>query len=587
MCAESARHERGRDAVAQDGVVGRVEDAVADAGQYGQRQQHRIGRRQAHGTHGAGQQQGAADQHAVGTPAVDQHAGHRLRQAGCGEEQRHQQAELGVGDVQRHLEQRKQRRQHQMRKMAAEMADADQPDGPNIAAGAGCGCRHATSSDALALARHYAGNGPGRPAAALLDRHRRKKRRGSYGEGCRGRVGQDGPPPPSERFGCTRISRSPGRHGCCRSARWPCAWACRARRCIPMAGTSPSSTSTSWRGSPDRPEGKLVLVTAISPTPAGEGKTTTTVGLGDGLNRIGKLAAICLREPSLGPCFGQKGGAAGGGHAQVVPMESINLHFTGDFHAIGSANNLLAAMVDNHVYWGNARDLDVRRIAWRRALDMNDRSLREIVCSLGGAGQRLSARGRLRHHRGVGGHGGVLPQLQPRRARAAPVADDRRLDARQAPGDGGRPECRRGHDRPAQGRADAQSGADAGGQPGLRAWRAVRQHRAWLQLGDRHPDGLAAGRLRGHRSRLRRRPGSREVLRHQVPQGRAGTLGRRRRGHRAGAEDAWRRRQGAAGRRGRRGPAARARQSGPARDEPAEIRRAGGGGAQSFHHRPR
>ena len=133
-----------------------------------------------------------------------------------------------------------------------------------------------------------------------------------------------------------------------------------------------------------RPDGKLILVTAISPTPAGEGKTTTTVGLGDALNRIGKKAVICLREPSLGPCFGVKGGAAGGGLAQIVPMEEINLHFTGDFHAITSAHNLLAAMVDNHVYWGNALDIDVRRIVWRRALDMNDRSLREITSSLGG-----------------------------------------------------------------------------------------------------------------------------------------------------------------------------------------------------------
>jgi formate--tetrahydrofolate ligase len=134
----------------------------------------------------------------------------------------------------------------------------------------------------------------------------------------------------------------------------------------------------------DRPDGKLVLVTALTPTPAGEGKTTTTVGLGDGLARIGRRAAICLREPSLGPCFGMKGGAAGGGHAQVVPMESINLHFTGDFHAIGSAHNLLAALVDNHVYWGNALGLDLRRIAWRRVVDMNDRALRQIVSSLGG-----------------------------------------------------------------------------------------------------------------------------------------------------------------------------------------------------------
>ena len=131
-------------------------------------------------------------------------------------------------------------------------------------------------------------------------------------------------------------------------------------------------------------DGKLILVTAITPTPAGEGKTTTTVGLGDGLNKIGKKAAICIREPSLGPCFGMKGGAAGGGYAQVVPMEDINLHFTGDFHAIGTAHNLLSAMLDNHIYWGNALGIDARRIGWRRVVDMNDRALRNIVCNLGG-----------------------------------------------------------------------------------------------------------------------------------------------------------------------------------------------------------
>jgi formate--tetrahydrofolate ligase len=136
----------------------------------------------------------------------------------------------------------------------------------------------------------------------------------------------------------------------------------------------------------NKPDGKLILVTAITPTPAGEGKTTTTVGLGDALNRIGKKAVICLREPSLGPVFGMKGGAAGGGYAQVVPMEDINLHFTGDFNAIGLANNLLAAMMDNHIHHGNALGLDVRRIAWRRVVDMNDRALREIVISLGGTG---------------------------------------------------------------------------------------------------------------------------------------------------------------------------------------------------------
>ncbi len=134
----------------------------------------------------------------------------------------------------------------------------------------------------------------------------------------------------------------------------------------------------------DKPDGGLILVTAVNPTPAGEGKTTTTVGLGDALNKIGKRAAICIREPSLGPCFGMKGGAAGGGHAQVVPMEDINLHFTGDFHAITSAHNLLSAMIDNHIYWGNALDVDQRRVVWRRVLDMNDRALRSVVTSLGG-----------------------------------------------------------------------------------------------------------------------------------------------------------------------------------------------------------
>ena len=136
----------------------------------------------------------------------------------------------------------------------------------------------------------------------------------------------------------------------------------------------------------NKPDGKLILVTAITPTPAGEGKTTTSVGLGDALNRIGKKAVICLREPSLGPVFGMKGGAAGGGYAQVVPMEDINLHFTGDFNAIGLANNLLAAMVDNHIHHGNALGLDVRRITWRRVVDMNDRALRDIVVGLGGVG---------------------------------------------------------------------------------------------------------------------------------------------------------------------------------------------------------
>jgi len=149
----------------------------------------------------------------------------------------------------------------------------------------------------------------------------------------------------------------------------------------------PSKAKISYdfiKGLKNKRDGKLILVTAITPTPAGEGKTTTTVGLGDGLNRIGKNATICIREPSLGPCFGMKGGAAGGGYAQVVPMEDINLHFTGDFHAIGVAHNLLSALIDNHIYWGNKLNIDQRRIGFKRVVDMNDRALRQITVNLGG-----------------------------------------------------------------------------------------------------------------------------------------------------------------------------------------------------------
>ena len=142
-------------------------------------------------------------------------------------------------------------------------------------------------------------------------------------------------------------------------------------------------------------KGKLILVTAINPTPAGEGKTTTSVGLADAMAKLGKNALLCLREPSLGPVFGVKGGAAGGGYAQVVPMEDINLHFTGDFHAIGAANNLLAAMLDNHIQQGNALDIDVKKITWKRCVDMNDRQLRHIVDGLGGRMQRRAPGGRL------------------------------------------------------------------------------------------------------------------------------------------------------------------------------------------------
>ena len=165
-----------------------------------------------------------------------------------------------------------------------------------------------------------------------------------------------------------------------------------ARLGIPEEAVEPygrfkAKISLDWlRRRRDGPQGKLILVTAINPTPAGEGKTTTSVGLADGLNRIGRKTMLCLREPSLGPCFGMKGGAAGGGYAQVVPMEEINLHFTGDFHAITSAHNLLSALIDNHIHWGNALGIDMRRIVWKRVIDMNDRALRQIVQSLGGVG---------------------------------------------------------------------------------------------------------------------------------------------------------------------------------------------------------
>ena len=240
----------------------------------------------------------------------------------------------------------------------------------------------------------------------------------------------------------------------------------------------------------DKPDGALVLVTGISPTPAGEGKTTTTVGLGDALNRIGSRAVICLREPSLGPSFGMKGGAAGGGYSQVVPMDQINLHFTGDFHAITSANNLLAAMIDNHIYWGNALGIDARRVSWRRCLDMNDRALRSIVNSLGGVANGFPREDGFDITRGFRGHGGVLPVAQPGRSAGAAGPHGRGAEARRVGRDGEGPEGRRRHGGAAEGRAGAQPGADAGRLAGVRARRTVRQYRAWLQLGD----GDAAGR---------------------------------------------------------------------------------------------
>ena len=237
-----------------------------------------------------------------------------------------------------------------------------------------------------------------------------------------------------------------------------------------------------------KPNGKLILVTAITPTPAGEGKTTTTVGLGDGLNRIGKKAIICLREPSLGPCFGVKGGAAGGGYAQVVPMEDINLHFTGDFHAITSAHNLLAALIDNHIYWGNELGFDTRRVTWRRVMDMNDRALRSIISSLGGVANGFP--------REDGFDITVASEVMAIFCLATDLDDltkrlgniivgytrDRKpILARDLKAEGPMTVLLKDALQP-------NLVQTLENNPGLHPWRAVRQYRPWLQLGDRHPD---------------------------------------------------------------------------------------------------
>ena len=294
----------------------------------------------------------------------------------------------------------------------------------------------------------------------------------------------------------------------------------------------------------DKPNGKLILVTAITPTPAGEGKTTTTVGLTDALNHIGKKAMLCLREPSLGPSFGMKGGAAGGGYAQVVPMEDINLHFTGDFHAITSAHNLLSALIDNHIYWGNALGIDGRRVAWRRVMDMNDRALREIVSSLGGvangypreAGFDITVASEVM---AIFCLAKDLDDLKKRLGNIIVAYTRDRKPVRAA-----RPQGARRDDGAAEGRALAQPGADAGRHARLHPWRAVRQHRAWLQLGAGDHHGAEARRLRGDRSRLRRRSRRREIPRHQVPQDRAGARLRGAGRHHPRAQDAWRRQEG-------------------------------------------
>jgi formate--tetrahydrofolate ligase len=261
-----------------------------------------------------------------------------------------------------------------------------------------------------------------------------------------------------------------------------------------------------------RRDGKLILVTAINPTPAGEGKTTTTVGLGDALNHIGKKAVICLREPSLGPCFGVKGGAAGGGKAQIVPMEDINLHFTGDFHAITAAHNLLSAMIDNHLYWGNALGIDSRRVTWRRVMDMNDRALREITAALGGVSNG--------YPREAGFDITVASEVMAILCLAEDAADlEKRLGqiiigyrrdktpvfARDLKADGAMAVLLKDAILPNLVQTIENNPALVHGGP-------LRQHRAWLQFRGRHQGCPQAWRLRRDGSRLRRGSRRGEVL---------------------------------------------------------------------------
>ena len=254
----------------------------------------------------------------------------------------------------------------------------------------------------------------------------------------------------------------------------------------------------------DKPEGKLILVTAISPTPAGEGKTTTSVGLADAMNALGKKTMLCLREPSLGPVFGIKGGAAGGGYAQVVPMEDINLHFTGDIHAIGAANNLLAAMIDNSIQQGNPLNIDPRRITWKRCMDMNDRQLRFIVDGLGGKvnGTPREDGFDITVASEVMAVFCLATDLEDLKARLSRIVCAYTYD--------GQP-VTAGDDRAFEGRARPEPCPDAGAQPRHHPRRSVRQHCPRLQQCHCHQAEPQAGRLRCDRGRLRRGSGRGEV----------------------------------------------------------------------------
>ena len=254
-------------------------------------------------------------------------------------------------------------------------------------------------------------------------------------------------------------------------------------------------------------DGKLILVTAINPTPAGEGKTTTSVGLVDGLSRIGKKAMVALREPSLGPVFGVKGGAAGGGYAQVVPMEDINLHFTGDFHAIGAANNLLAAMIDNHIFQGNALNIDPRKITWKRCVDMNDRQLRSVVDGLGGKTNGMP--------REDGYDITVASEIMAVLCLASDISDLKerlsrdyhriylRKSSRAETGNSRRSACAGRYGSTLEGCPETKPGTDSGRNSGYRSRRTIRKHRTRLQLCNSNQNVPEISRLHYHRGRLR------------------------------------------------------------------------------------
>ena len=271
----------------------------------------------------------------------------------------------------------------------------------------------------------------------------------------------------------------------------------------------------------DRPNGKIVCVAGVTPTKAGEGKTTTAVSLTQGLGKIGKNPVLCLREPSLGPVFGIKGGAAGGGLTQVVPMEDLNLHFTGDIHAIGAANNLLAALLDASILHGNPHKIDALRVGWKRALDMNDRALRHVALGLGGRANGYPRESGLRHHGRLRGDGDPGRGARPARPARAPRRDHGGvLVRRRQAGHGRGPRRGGGHDGAAEGRDQAEPDPDARGPALPDARGTVREHRArQLVLGGR-PDRPEARRVRDHRVGIRFRHGDGEVLRHRVSEGR-------------------------------------------------------------------